>query len=126
SRLARLLRSDPGHGGSDAAKSPRHVDRRQDARTDVSRTVPGPRAYGEGRPELSVPPGSLEPGCLTCAEPHPRMQGRPLGRPSQWPPPSRFVPITLPAAKAYVEGPDHLAPLLGFVDDKFPERGRCH
>src|SRR5215831_7849082 len=65
-------------------RGPRHVDHRQDARTDVPRTVPGARAYGEGGPELSVRPGSLEPGCLTCAKPHPRMQGRPLGRPSQW------------------------------------------
>ena len=31
---------------SDAAKSPGHVDRRQDARADVPRTVPGTRADG--------------------------------------------------------------------------------
>ena len=30
---------------------------------------PGAWAHGEGRPELSVRPGSLEPGCLTCAKP---------------------------------------------------------
>src|SRR5947207_14421326 len=33
---------------------------------------PGAWAHGEGRPELSVRPGSLEPGCLTCAKPHPK------------------------------------------------------
>jgi hypothetical protein len=25
-----------------------------------------------------------------------------------------------------VEGPDDVAPLLGFLGDEFPERGRCH
>jgi hypothetical protein len=25
-----------------------------------------------------------------------------------------------------VEGPDDVAPCLGFVGDEFPERGRCH
>src|SRR5262249_15713430 len=68
SRLARRLRSDSGHGGNDAAKSARHVDRRQDARADVPRTVPGPRAHGEGRAGLSLRPGSVEPGCLTCED----------------------------------------------------------
>jgi len=45
----------------------RHVDRRQDARADVPRTVPGVRAHGKRRPELSLRPGSVEPGYLICA-----------------------------------------------------------
>ena len=69
---------------SDAAKSPGHVDRRQDARADVPRTVPGTRAHGDGRPELSLRTGSLEPGCLTCAEPHPRCKAA-FGAASRFP-----------------------------------------
>src|SRR5262249_28314224 len=68
------------HGGNDAAKGARHVDRRQDARADVPRTVPGARAHGKGRPELSLRPGSVEPGCLTCAVLHARCKAALGGR----------------------------------------------
>src|SRR5262249_32512798 len=36
------------------------------------------------------------------------------------------IPSSLSLFRLDVGLPDHLAPLVGFIGDKLPERGRCH
>ena len=37
-----------------------------------------------------------------------------------------LAPGTPGSVELDIGSADHLAPLLGFISDEFPERGRCH